>query len=190
MDARVVEGVLRLIGSGHPTAVAAYSPMPGEPGGEQLVGALLSVLPGVWLPVSGPDGRLGWSCCGSPRDLRRGRFGILEPAGPEVDAVPGDVELLLCPALACSVDGVRLGRGAGYFDRALAGVNRDRCRIIALTYDSELLERLPAEEHDAPVDGVLTPERFHTCVWPKADPGTSDDPGLSEGYETSPQNKA
>ncbi|MBV7293108.1 5-formyltetrahydrofolate cyclo-ligase [Corynebacterium sp. TAE3-ERU16] len=189
LDTRLVEGVLQLIHSDDPTAVAAYSPMSGEPGGGQLVGALLSVLPGIWLPVSGAAGRLSWAFCESIGDLHRGRFGITEPAGPAVETLPRDVELLLCPALACSVDGVRLGRGAGYFDRALAGASRNRCRIIALTYDSELLDRLPAEAHDEPVDGVLTPGAFHNCVPSTADPGTSDGPGVSHGHETPRQNK-
>ncbi|MCX7542245.1 5-formyltetrahydrofolate cyclo-ligase [Corynebacterium sp. P5848] len=164
LDTRLIAGALRLVQFSRPTEIAAYSPMPGEPGGDELVEALLSVVPGVWLPVSGSDGRLEWALCESAEELHRGRFGIAEPVGPRVGAVPGNVELLLCPALACSVDGVRLGRGAGYFDRALADVDRSRCRIIALIYDSELLGELPAEAHDAPVDGVLTPGGFHSCT--------------------------
>ena len=190
LDTRLVEGVLRLIGSDDPTAVAAYSPMPGEPGGGLLVEALLSVLPGIWLPVSGPAGRLSWAFCESTGDLHRGRFGITEPAGPAVETLPGDVELLLCPALACSVEGVRLGRGAGYFDRALAGVDRNRCRIIALTYDSEVLDELPAEAHDEPVDGILTPDGFHICAPEAEGQGTPDGSGASHRHERSPRYKA
>ncbi|MCX7492285.1 5-formyltetrahydrofolate cyclo-ligase [Corynebacterium sp. P6129] len=190
LDTRLVEGVLQLIRSGDPSTVAAYSPMPGEPGGGLLVEALLSVLPGIWLPVSGPAGRLSWAFCESTGDLHRGRFGITEPAGPRMETLPGDVELLLCPALACSVEGVRLGRGAGYFDRALAGVDRNRCRIIALTYESELLDGLPAEAHDEPVDGVLTPDAFHTCAAPTEGRGTPDGSGASHRHEKSPRNEA
>ncbi|MCK7675835.1 5-formyltetrahydrofolate cyclo-ligase [Corynebacterium pygosceleis] len=171
-DQALVTEVLRLVDSRGPRAVAAYSPVQGEPGGGYLVRSLLSVVPEVWLPVSGADGRLRWASCTSTGELRRGRFGIDEPTGPGTDSLPGDVELLLCPALACSLDGVRLGRGAGYFDRTLASVNRDRCGIVALVYASELLPELPAENHDEPVDGVLTQEGFHICLPDSGVPGT------------------
>jgi 5-formyltetrahydrofolate cyclo-ligase len=67
------------------------------------------------------------------------------------------VDVVLAPGLAVDRRGVRLGRGAGYYDRALAAV---RAPVAVLLYDAELVEEdLPAEPHDRPVTAVVTPLR-------------------------------
>ena len=62
------------------------------------------------------------------------------------------------PALAVDRRGVRLGRGAGHYDRSLvfaaAGVT-----LLAVVRDEELVERLPGEPHDVRMSGALTPGR-------------------------------
>jgi 5-formyltetrahydrofolate cyclo-ligase len=60
------------------------------------------------------------------------------------------------PALAVDRAGNRLGRGGGSFDRALARVG-PLIPVIALLYDDELLDQVPAEPHDAPVRSVVRP---------------------------------
>jgi 5-formyltetrahydrofolate cyclo-ligase len=52
--------------------------------------------------------------------------------------------------------GVRLGRGGGYYDRALAHA-ASHALVTAVLYDGELLDTLPAQPHDRPVGAVLTP---------------------------------
>ncbi|MGV7637208.1 5-formyltetrahydrofolate cyclo-ligase, partial [Mycobacterium kansasii] len=84
--------------------------------------------------VTPPEpGPLDWAWSGS---LAPGPFGLLEPAGPRLgaDAVASASTVLL-PALGCSRDGVRMGRGAGYYDRSL----RPGPRLIAVVYDDELV---------------------------------------------------
>ena len=51
---------------------------------------------------------------------------------------------------------MRLGRGGGSYDRALTRVSGDAL-IVALLHDGELIDEVPAEEHDRPVHGVITP---------------------------------
>ena len=63
---------------------------------------------------------------------------------------------MLVPGLAADRSGVRLGRGAGYYDRSLLIVAPDVPIVIVLN-DEELVERLPAEPHDRPVTGALLP---------------------------------
>src|ERR1035437_2351048 len=63
---------------------------------------------------------------------------------------------VLRPALAVDRAGHRLGRGGGSFDRALARVG-PLVPLIALLYDDELVDRLPAEAHDVPVRAVVRP---------------------------------
>ena len=59
------------------------------------------------------------------------------------------------PALAVSRSGMRLGRGGGSYDRALA--RAESAFTVALLHDGELLDEVPAEPHDRPVDAVITP---------------------------------
>jgi 5-formyltetrahydrofolate cyclo-ligase len=62
------------------------------------------------------------------------------------------------PALAVDREGVRLGRGAGFYDRSL-GLAHAAARLIAMVRDDELLDHLPAESHDVPMTHAVTPGR-------------------------------
>ena len=121
-------------------------------GTEPATGGLTDLRPDLLLPVLLPDGDLDWAVAG---DLRPGPHGLREPGGPRlgVDAL-ATCDLVLVPALAVDRSGTRLGRGGGSYDRALA---RTDARTIALLYDGELVEQLPAEAHDIRVGAVVTP---------------------------------
>ena len=54
--------------------------------------------------------------------------------------------------------GIRLGRGAGFYDRSLPMANR-RARLVAMVRDDEVLDGLPGEPHDVPMTHALTPGR-------------------------------
>lgn len=60
------------------------------------------------------------------------------------------------PAVAVDRTGLRLGRGGGSYDRALARVG-PAILTVALLYDGELVSRLPAEPHDQRVRAAVTP---------------------------------
>ena len=64
--------------------------------------------------------------------------------------------MAVVPALAVAADGARLGRGGGYYDRALAHA-RPAALLLALVFDDELVDRLPTGPHDRRVDVVLSP---------------------------------
>jgi 5-formyltetrahydrofolate cyclo-ligase len=63
---------------------------------------------------------------------------------------------VVVPALAVGRDGTRLGRGGGYYDRALAHARPDAV-LVAVVFDEELLEGVPAGPHDRRVTAVVTP---------------------------------
>ena len=65
-------------------------------------------------------------------------------------------DAVLVPALAVDRAGNRLGRGGGSYDRALARVG-PMVPLIALIYDAELLDRVPAEPHDVRVRAAVSP---------------------------------
>lgn len=97
--------------------------------------------------------------------LESGRWGILEPRAdlPRVNPpyLFNDEDIWFIPGVAFSENGVRLGRGAGYYDRMLHGSRGIR---IGITYEAAVLPDIPSAEHDEPVDYLLTETRFLKCV--------------------------
>jgi 5-formyltetrahydrofolate cyclo-ligase len=137
--------------------IAAYYSMGSEPDTRRLVYALWKRGSYVLLPLLRPDGDLDWASYEGPDSLRPGPRGLQEPAEPPrgTDAVTR-ADVVLVPALAADTAGNRLGRGGGSYDRALARVG-PLIPVIALLYDGELLDRVPAEAHDTPVRAVVRP---------------------------------
>ncbi|GAB3079715.1 5-formyltetrahydrofolate cyclo-ligase [Corynebacterium aquatimens] len=167
LDAAIAAHAARTIaalGVEGPT-VAAYSPLPSEPGGEALLKALGEVSARILLPLSLNDGTLRWAPLRpetrpdlSP-DLRPGALGILEPTGPHFPStVLSECDAIILPALGVDRRGNRLGKGAGYYDRALVESSIS-CPLIALLYDDEVHDALPHDAHDIPVTAVITPSQ-------------------------------
>lgn len=139
--------------------VCAYVPVRGEPGSTQVLDVLRTSGARVLVPVTGPPGPLSWAEYTGRDSLRRARFGLLEPIGETLAAAAVSwAELILVPALAVDRRGVRLGRGAGYYDRTLAAARPD-ARLVAVVGDEELVDRLPEEPHDRRMGWALTPQR-------------------------------
>lgn len=150
--------------------IAAYYSVGTEPDTRGLLFALWKRGSYVVLPVLLPDGDLDWASYEGPDSLSPGPRGLLQPAEPVRG--PGTIaraDVVLVPALAVDRSGQRLGRGGGSYDRALARVG-PQVPTIALLYDSELLPRVPAVEHDQPVRAVARPG--HGITWLPA-PGIS-----------------
>ncbi|GIF24354.1 5-formyltetrahydrofolate cyclo-ligase [Actinoplanes tereljensis] len=137
--------------------IAAYVPVGTEPGGADLP-AVLAAYARVLLPVLLPDNDLDWVAYTGPSSLAPGPRGLREPTGPRLgpDAIT-TAGLILVPGLAVDRRGMRLGRGGGSYDRALARIPAGRTLVIALLHDGELVDEVPAEPHDRPVDAVITP---------------------------------
>ena len=134
--------------------VAAYLSLPSEPGTGPLLEWLLGLGIDVVVPRSLPDRSLRWVRY-APGEIVVGDLGVPEPTGPDLgpDAL-ASCDVAIVPALAVDHGGVRLGRGAGYYDRALDGYTGV---VLALVHDDELMPELPREPHDRRVDLVLTP---------------------------------
>jgi 5-formyltetrahydrofolate cyclo-ligase len=137
-------------------AFAAYVPDETEPGHGRLPAAYTQLGSRVLLPVIPQEGReLGWAV--DTGRLGPGRFGIPEPLGHRLGATAiGTADVVVVPALAVARNGVRLGRGGGYYDRALRHV-RPGAALVAVVFDDELVDELPAEPHDLLVTAVVTP---------------------------------
>lgn len=88
-----------------------------------------------------------------PAHLVRHAFGMDEPDASLPTVSPVEVQLVLVPALACDLQGWRLGYGGGYFDRFL----RDFTGVsLGVVYQALLLESLPHADHDRAVDWIVT----------------------------------
>lgn len=155
-----------------PTVIAAYVPIGSEPGGPELPDVLREALPStssLLLPVLLPDGDLDWAPYDSPTSLSPGARGLLEPTGHRLGRTAiSRADLVVVPALAVDRCGVRLGRGGGSYDRALARV-AGTAFTVALLHDGELLDTVPAEPHDRRVRAAITPSEglSATTDWTK-----------------------
>lgn len=84
--------------------------------------------------------------------LELGSFHIEEPSGNDTVDV-ADIEMVVVPAVAYDARGNRLGRGKGFYDRFLASTPAVK---VGVGYDFQLLDEIPAEPHDVPMDIVIT----------------------------------
>lgn len=79
------------------------------------------------------------------------KFHIGEPVGDAVD--PSCLELIIVPAVALDQKRNRLGRGKGYYDRLLSTT---KCPTIGVACEFQLVDEVPVEPHDRPLDCVVT----------------------------------
>lgn len=92
---------------------------------------------------------------GGPLEVHR--FGFLQPHSSATLATPDEIDIALLPGLAFDLFGTRLGRGAGYFDRLLSSTREDARRVGVVPADL-VVDRLPADIHDIPVEYLATEE--------------------------------
>jgi 5-formyltetrahydrofolate cyclo-ligase len=152
--------------------VAAYVSIGAEPGTGVLLRELVGLGRRVVLPVLLPDGDLDWGTYRGDSSLTPARRGLLEP----VDRLGADAvataDVVLVPGLAVSRDGMRLGRGGGSYDRALARVPVGTFTCVLL-HDEEVGLDVPVEPHDRRVAAAASPTgitRFRP-VTPRDRPG-------------------
>lgn len=151
------------------STVAAFASMGSEISMTPLLETLFDMDCRVLVPRLGNGMEVGWSELDGIDGLRdqRNEDGSVnthrpqEPAnamvGPEALA---KAELVIVPAFAVDEHGFRLGRGGGWYDRALKH-RGGTARVIAVCWPWEPTEEtVPHEAHDIPVDGVLTPDGY------------------------------
>ncbi|MGV9630478.1 5-formyltetrahydrofolate cyclo-ligase [Streptomyces sp. NPDC003487] len=162
--AALAERALDLPELAHAHTVAAYVSVGGEPGTLALLDALRARGVRVLLPALLDDNDLDWGEYHGEDSLARvqhgGKMALFEPAGERLgpEAVTG-ADVVLLPGVAVDARGMRLGRGGGSYDRVLARLERAGAHParVVLLYDTEVVARVPVEEHDRPVHAVVTP---------------------------------
>jgi 5-formyltetrahydrofolate cyclo-ligase len=93
-------------------------------------------------------------------EIVKGKNGYLQTKKDCVKPVPiEDIDLIVVPGIAFDKRCYRLGFGAGYYDRFLRKLNFEK-PTIGLCYDFQIIHSIPVEEHDVPLDFVITEERI------------------------------
>jgi 5-formyltetrahydrofolate cyclo-ligase len=90
-------------------------------------------------------------------DIHIGHYGIREPSSVCEAFALKSLDLLLVPGVAFDDCGRRLGRGKGYYDRLLTGVNGIKCGV---GWDAQVCPEIPVLPHDIILDCILTPTRW------------------------------
>ncbi|MBC2642890.1 MULTISPECIES: 5-formyltetrahydrofolate cyclo-ligase [unclassified Rhodococcus (in: high G+C Gram-positive bacteria)] len=145
------------VGVADGSTVCAYVPTALEPGSLDFLDALRRVAGRLLVPVTRGPGPLHWAEFTGANDLADASYGLREPTGTtwEPDEI-NSAETIFVPALAVDRQGVRLGRGAGFYDRSL-GLAAPGARLITVVRDEELVFELPEDPHDIRMGWALTP---------------------------------
>ena len=139
--------------------VAAYMPMQGEAQIQPVLRLILDRGKRLLLPrvISKTD--MAFFQVADFNHLAEGSYGILEPKA-ELSAYTGKVDLMVIPLLALALDGTRLGRGGGYYDRYLA---KNPATTVAIVNKNRLFSRLPEEKHDVKVNYYILEGKWVSC---------------------------
>jgi 5-formyltetrahydrofolate cyclo-ligase len=111
-----------------------------------------------FMDAAGDVLKTGFRPVRSPDDLSLGEHGFKEPPRDAPDARPGDLDLLILPALAVSENGHRLGYGSGFYD-ATAPEFSPPATLLAVAFDFQLLAEVPSDAHDIPAHIIITDQR-------------------------------
>lgn len=96
-----------------------------------------------------------------PEKLKAGAFGIMEPVITQENVFPeNNIDLVIVPGVAFDKSLNRMGRGKGFYDRLLSGVDAPK---IGICFGFQLFDKIPAEEFDRKMDMVIT-EREVVCI--------------------------
>lgn len=165
--------------------IALYHPFDGEISALSVVPALIEIGWSTWMPAIGDGKSMTFHWWAPDSESRPNRFGILEP--PSLDPTgPEPLSVVVMPCVAVDLAGNRLGMGAGYYDRALSDLpdsSSDRFEtsvtsggsddspmmeqrtlsrrplLIGMVFDFQIIESLPSEPWDIPVDLVISESR-------------------------------
>ncbi len=94
------------------------------------------------------------------RDLAPGYYGIPEPdLQKSLRAAPEKIDAAFIPGTVFDIHGGRLGYGGGYYDRFLVK-DAPQAKRIGLAFEMQVVDRVPVEPHDQPLDILITEKRI------------------------------
>jgi len=128
-----------------------------------MIKKCMSIGKNIVVPFSDKENRcLILSKLNNWRELEPGSYGILEPRKEQIKEVSVDeVDLVVVPGVGFDENGCRIGHGKGYYDDLLK--KSKNTLHIGLAFEFQIINRVPTEEHDVPVDKIVTEERIIDC---------------------------
>lgn len=97
-------------------------------------------------------------------ELEKGFYNILTPKEEFIRYIdPSTIDLILVPGVVFAKDGYRIGYGGGYYDRFLSKVDSSVPKF-AIGFDLQVVDNVPKESFDIPVDLIITEKRIIDCL--------------------------
>ena len=130
----------------------------------QMIKDSLILVKNVIVPISKKDDRsLILSKLERWEDLESGSYGILEPRAEKIKEISIDeINLIIVPGVGFDKGGHRIGHGKGYYDNLLNKSNN--ALHIGLAFEIQIVKKIPIEQHDIPVDKIITEDRIINCL--------------------------
>lgn len=148
------ENILSLPEYKNAKKIMAFLAMKGESNLDGFIRQALLDGKEVYIPVCLPESQMEAGRLIDMEHFEKGPLGLRNlPAGYEVTS-PESLDLVLIPGLAVSQEGIRLGMGAGYYDRYLARVPFEK-RVAAL-WDFQVIPDIPSEPFDQKIAKIVT----------------------------------
>lgn len=137
------------------TIISAFLPIRSEVDLRPLIADLLATGMKVCLPFMLDGQTIEFRQYSSDTQLVDNGFGTLAPEDGSAVLEPG---LMLIPLSAYDVSGGRIGYGAGFYDRAIDQLFKQDKNplLIGVAFSVQQVEQVPVEDHDVPLDMVLT----------------------------------
>lgn len=158
VESNIIMRELRKILPKEPTVIAAFAPYLDEPNISLLITDLIEQKNVICMGKM-ENGRMTMHRIYSLDDVGRNPLtGIKEPMNDDPEDEES-ISLVLVPGRAFTIDGCRLGRGNGGYDRwiSLQRKRNPATRFIGICFDRQIVQEIPMEEHDERVDIVIAP---------------------------------
>ncbi len=143
--------------------IGLFASTAGEPSTKPIFEAALAAGREVWLPRCPTRDTMQFAPVRAWDELRRGRYGLLEPTR-DAGATPWAAnDLVIVPGVAFDRRGGRLGRGGGHYDRHFEGGTSGAPWLLGLGFVFQVVADVPMAEHDRRLDGVLAGGELVWC---------------------------
>lgn len=142
--------------------IMLYLAMPDEPHLDKVISHALSAGKTICVPhMRETRGLMDAAIIANLDDLVVGQFNLLTPNPATLKLLdPSELDLIIVPGVAFDKDGRRLGMGAGYYDRFLPKANK--AELIGAAWAAQILEKVPTDDHDRPVNYLITEDGIFT----------------------------
>lgn len=144
------------------TRLAAYAASNNELDPHPVIKEAWSDGKRVYLPVIREDNTLSFAPYHLRSSLQKNSYSIPEPVCSAEELLPAaDLDLILVPLVAFDAGCRRVGMGAGYYDRTLAGLHSDKPVKAGLAYDFQRVNYIRSQPWDIPMDMIVTEQHIY-----------------------------